>query len=529
VLAFTPDDFAFPLAETARILPRLGELELEDAFNGVFSFTTDNLPLLGPHADIDGVFFAEAVWVTHSAGVAKAMAEWIVDGYSSSFDLHACDVNRFERHQLSPQYILNKNCQNFVEVYDILHPLQPMEHSRPLRTSPFYPRQQQLGGVFLEANGWERPHWYAANDALIASDRNTGWHIPTPGDWAGQFWSPTIAAEAAITRTDVALYDMTALKRIEVSGAGATEFLQSLVTGKMAKSVGSVTYCLMLDVDGGIRSDVTVARLGTEHYQVGANGALDVDWMRRHLPADSAVQIRDLTAGTCCIGIWGPKARDVVQGLTDADFSHAGFKYFRAQQCFLGTVEVTAMRLSYVGELGWELYTTADQGLALWDLLMKAGAEHGIIAAGRGAFNALRIEKGYRSFGGDMTNEHTPTQAGLDFAVKLDQDFLGKDALLARPDDGRRLCLLTLDGPDEIVLGSEPVYPATSPATATAVGYVTSAAYAYTLGIPLAYAWLPAEFTAVGTAVEIGYFGERYRAVVTAEPAFDPEMKRIRC
>ncbi len=557
VLAFTPDDFAFPLAETARILPGLGELELKNAFNGVFSFTTDNLPLLGPHASIDGLFFAEAVWVTHSAGVAKAMAEWIVDGYSSSFDLHACDVNRFERHQLSPQYILDKDCQNFVEVYDILHPLQPMEHLRALRTSPFYPRQQELGGLFLEANGWERPHWYAANDALVASDRNTGWHIPSPGDWAAQFWSTTIAAEAAITRTDVALYDMTALKRIEVSGAGATAFLQSLVTGKMAKSVGSVTYCLMLDIDGGIRSDVTVARLDTELYQVGANGALDVDWMRRHLPAGSAVQIRDITAGTCCIGIWGPKARDVVQPLTDADFSNSGFKYFRAKQCFLGTVEVTAMRLSYVGELGWELYTTADQGLALWDLLMKAGVDHGIIAAGRGAFNALRIEKGYRSFGGDMTNEHTPSQAGLDFAVKLDQEFLGKDALVSRPDDGRRLCLLTLDGPDDIVLGSEPVYPAAHPPARinsvgadqlgqsgtgeagvaeliradqhTAIGYVTSAAYAYTLGVPLAYAWLPAEFTAVGTAVEIGYFGERYRAVVTAEPAFDPEMKRIRC
>ncbi len=562
VLDFTPADFQFPLTETARIMPTLGEPELKNAFNGVFSFTTDNMPLLGPHASLDGFWTAEAVWVTHSAGVAKAMAEWIIDGYSRSFDLHACDLNRFERHQLSPKYIESKDCQNFVEVYDILHPLQPMEHSRPLRTSPFYPRQQELGGKFLEANGWERPHWYAANDPLVASDRNTGWHLPEPGDWAAQFWSPTIAAEAAITRTDVALYDMTALKRIEVTGAGSTEFLQSLVTGKMAKSVGSVTYCLMLDLDGGIRSDVTVARLGTEHYQVGANGAIDVDWMRRHLPDGSAVQVRDVTAGTCCIGIWGPKARDVVQPLTEADFSNAGFKYFRAKQCFVGTVEVTAMRLSYVGELGWELYTTADQGLVLWDLLMKAGAEHGIIAAGRGAFNALRIEKGYRSFGGDMTNEHTPTQAGLDFAVKLDQEFLGKEALVARADDGRRLCLLTIDGPNDIVLGSEPVYAAPRPAliniagapedavngtsgkevnpigsaeevderdTGSAVGYVTSAAYGYTLGVSLAYAWLPAELTEPGTPVEIGYFDQRYRAVVTAEPAFDPEMKRIRC
>ncbi len=593
VLAFTPEDFEFPLAETARVLPTLGDFELANAINGVFSFTPDNLPLLGPHATLDGFWTAEAVWVTHSAGVAKAMAEWIVDGHSSTFDLHACDINRFERHQLSPTYVLNKDCQNFVEVYDILHPLQPMEHSRPLRTSPFYPRQIELGGVFLEANGWERPHWYAANDSLVDGDRNIGWNIPEPGEWAAQFWSPTIAAEAAITRTDVALYDMTALKRLEISGTGATEFLQGLVTGKISKSVGSVTYCLMLDIDGGIRSDVTVARLGTEHYQVGANGALDLQWLRSHLPAGSGIDIRDITAGTCCIGIWGPKARDVVQPLTDADFSNAGFKYFRAQQCFLGTVEVTAMRLSYVGELGWELYTTADQGLVLWDLLMKAGAEHGIVPAGRGAFNALRIEKGYRSFGGDMTNEHTPVEAGLSFAVKMDQEFLGKESLVNRPDSGRRLCLLTLDGPNDIVLGSEPVYavsvraagpratvepraagepraavdpradgmapfgtegagaydfgragedaPRGRPAgqafvgeqpagdSGRAVGYVTSAAYGYTVGAPLAYAWLPAQFTTPGTAVEVGYFGQRYPAVVTAEPAFDPEMKKIRC
>ena len=534
VLEFTPEDFEFCLKETRRILPTVtdtgtadGEIPLADPFNGVFSFTTDNLPLLGPHASIDGFWTAEAVWVTHSAGVAKAMAEWMVDGYSRSFDLHACDLNRFEVHQLSPAYIEAKDCQNFVEVYDILHPLQPMEHSRPLRTSPFYPRQQELGGKFLEANGWERPHWYEANAGLLGSDRNTGWHVPHPDPWAAQFWSPIIAAEAAVTRTDVAVYDMTALKRLEITGRGATEFLQSLVTGKISKSVGSVTYCLMLDADGGVRSDVTVARLETERYQVGANGAIDLDWLRRRLAGSEfsdTVQIRDITAGTCCIGIWGPRARDVVQPLTSADFSHSGFKYFRAQECYLGTVKVTAMRLSYVGELGWELYTTADQGLPLWDLLMKAGAAHGIIAAGRGAFNALRIEKGYRSFGGDMTNEHGPDEAGLGFAVKRELEFYGKAGLEARPPAGRTLCLLTIDEPDGIVLGSEPVYADGQP-----VGYVTSACYAYTLGAPLAYAWLPNELAAPGRAVEIGYFDERYRAVVTAEPAFDPEMKKIRC
>ncbi|AZI57289.1 FAD-dependent oxidoreductase [Nakamurella antarctica] len=537
VLPFTQEDFEFPLAETAALIPSAVRIEAQgieiaEAINGVFSFTTDNLPLLGPSPDVEGFWVAEAVWVTHSAGVGKAMAEWIIDGHCSSFDLHALDVNRFERHQLAPAYVLAKDCQNFVEVYDILHPLQPMEHSRPLRTSPFYMREIELGGQFLEASGWERPQWYTANDDLVRSDRNTGWHVPNPDPWSAMFSSPTVAAEAAITRNDVAIYDMTALKRLEVSGPGATDFLQGLVTANIAKTVGGVTYCLMLDTDGGIRSDITVARLETELYQIGANGAMDIDWLRRHLPANSPIQIRDITAGTCCIGIWGPKARDVVQSLTSTDFSNDGFTYFRSKQAYLGAVEVTAMRLSYVGELGWELYTTADQGLALWDLLMKTGAPHGIIAAGRGAFNSLRIEKGYRSFGTDMTFEHDPYEAGLAFAVKLDKgDFIGREALIERAKHvTRRLVLLALENAsntaatDALVLGNEPVYCSGEP-----VGYVTSAAYSYTLGVSLALAWLPVALTEPGTAVEVGYFEHRYSAVVTAEPGFDPEMKKIRC
>jgi glycine cleavage system aminomethyltransferase T len=525
VQPFTPEDFEFALVESARILPATAGTDLSEAINGVFSFTVDNMPLLGPHASLDGFWFAEAVGVTHSAGVGRAMAEWIVDGHSSTFDLHACDINRFEKFQLGPQFVEATDLQNFVEVYDIMHPLQPREHSRPLRTSPFYPRQQELGGMFLEAGGWERPHWYSANDALVSSDRNTGWNIPEPDEWASQYWSPTIAAEAAITRTDVALYDMTALKRLEVSGRGSTEFLQGIVTGNGGRAVGSVTYCLMLGENGAIRSDVTVARLGEELYQTGANGAIDLDWLRRQLPEESAVQVRDTTAGTCCIGIWGPKAHAVVQSLTHDDCSHEGFGYFKAKSAYLGLIQVTAMRLSYVGELGWELYRTADVGLALWDTLMAAGEEHGIIAAGRGAFNALRLEKGYRSFGSDMNNDHTPAEAGLEFAVRMAKpSFLGREALANGTPPTRKLSLLIIDEPNGIVLGSEPVY-----SEGEAVGYVTSAAYAYTLGTPLAYAWLPIELTAPGTGVEIGYFNRRIPATVAAEPAFDPDGERIRC
>jgi dimethylglycine oxidase len=520
VLEFTQEDFEEAWRQTQVLLPATREAKIEEGINGLFSFTTDNMPLIGQSPDVSGFWVAEAVWVTHSAGVGRAVAELLVDGHCSSFDLHECDVNRFEAHQLSPEYVRTRDCQNFVEVYDILHPLQPAQDLRPLRTSPFHERQQELGAVFLEASGWERPQWYEANAGLV-----DGRVIPTPDDWAAQYWSPIVAAEAQVTREAVAMYDMTALKRLEVTGRGAAAFLNGLVTGNVDKSVGAVTYCLVLDTDGGIRSDITVARLAVDRFQVGANGNLDLDWFRRHLPRDGTVQVRDLTPGTCCIGLWGPRARDVIQPLTDTDFSHSALKYFRATEAFIGTVPVTAMRLSYVGELGWELYTTADHGRKLWDLLWEAGQAHGVIAAGRGAFNSLRLEKGYRSFGADMTYEHEPFQAGLGFAVRLDKgDFLGRDALVARRDEStHRLTCLTLPGAGSVVMGKEPVYDGD-----TCVGYVTSAAYGYTVGAGIAYAWLPGELTAVGTRVQIGYFDQRVDAVVTAEPLFDPEMTRLR-
>ncbi|MDX3529220.1 FAD-dependent oxidoreductase [Streptomyces sp. ID05-39B] len=520
VLKFTEDDFAPAWTETQSLLPATGEAKIEEGINGLFSFTTDNFPLLGEFPDVKGFWVAEAVWVTHSAGVGRAMAEWLVDGHCSSFDLHECDVNRFEPHQLAPEYVLARDCQNFVEVYDILHPLQPSGDPRPIRTSPFHPRQQEHGAFFLEANGWERPQWYEANAKLVE-----GRSIPTPNDWAAQFWSPVVGAEAQATRETVAMYDMTALKRLEVSGPGSAEFLERLCTGKVAKSVGSVTYTLLLDHDGGIRSDVTVARLARDLFQVGANGNLDLDWFSRHLPADGTVQVRDITPGTCCIGLWGPLAREVLQPLTDEDFTNDGLKYFRAKRAYIGSVPVTAMRLSYVGELGWELYTTADQGLKLWDTLWQAAEPLGGVIAGRGAFNSLRLEKGYRSFGTDMTYEHDPYEAGVGFAVKLDKgDFIGKAALERRKEDVRRkLACLTIDDPQSVVLGKEPVYDGDH-----AVGYVTSAAYGYTIGKGIAYAWLPAESAAPGTPVQIGYFDQRVEALVAEEPLFDPTMSRLR-
>ncbi|MGH3877418.1 MAG: GcvT family protein [Actinophytocola sp.] len=511
MLPFTEEDFAPSWRDSVDLLPALGEAKVEEAFNGIFSFTPDGFPLVGESREAKGFWLCEAVWVTHSAGVARATAESLVAG-RSDVDTHECDLHRFEEIQLSPAFVARRGAQNFVEVYDVVHPLQPMADPRPLRVSPFYPRQQELGAVFLEAAGWERPHWFETNPAEETPER---------GEWAGRYWSPIAAAESRATRERVALFDMTPLKRLEVTGPGALDFLQRMTTNNLAKKVGAVTYTLLLDDAGGVRSDLTVARLGERQFQLGANGNLDLDWLLRHAP--DGVSVRDITGGTCCVGVWGPLARDLVQPLSQQDFGHKALGYFRAMRAYVGHVPVTALRVSYVGELGWELYTTADHGLKLWDTLWEAGQTLGVIAGGRAAFNSLRLEKGYRLWGVDMTTEHDPYEAGVGFAVRMDKgDFVGRAALEARGEPARKLTCLTMDRPESVVLGKEPVYLDGRPA-----GYVTSAAFGHTIGKPIAYAWLPAGLEP-GRPVEVEYFGERLAATVAAEPLVDPEMARIR-
>lgn len=527
-LAFTPEHFAPAWIATQELLPDTRNSEIERGFNGIFSFTPDGGSLLGEASNLDNLFIAEAVWVTHSAGMARAVAQLIAQGHSD-VDLGDSDVNRFEEAQRTREYVKATSERNFVEVYDILHPLEPKKEPRGLRTSPFYEQQKALGAVFLEGGGWERPYWYESNAALL-DELPAEWLPPEREPWAAKFTSPIAAVEAYKTRTAVAMYDMTPLKRLEISGPGAGALLQRLTTGEMLRAPGAVTYTLLLDEAGGIRSDITVARLDEHTYQAGINGNIDLVYFEREARHQSEqdpaqwVHVRDTTGGTACIGLWGPLAREVVSRVSSDDFSNDGLKYFRSKKVSIAGVPVTAMRLSYVGELGWELYCSADTARFLWDALWQAGQESGIIAAGRTAFGALRLEKGYRSWGSDMTTEHEPGEAGLGFAVKSTKaDFVGSKSLAARAAAStQRLRCLTIDDGTSIVLGKEPVYRDGEP-----VGYVTSAAYGYTVGRPIAYAWLPISVE-VGDAVEVEYFGTRVAATVAAEPLFDPEMTRLR-
>jgi len=523
MLPFTEEDFAPAWAAAAELLPALDDAKVEEAFNGIFSFTPDGFSIMGEHRELRGFWVAEAVWVTHSAGVARATAEWIIDG-TPSIDTHECDLYRFEDAARSPKFVMQTSSQAFVEVYDVIHPHQYRTALRGLRTSPFHARHVEAGAFFFEGGGWERPAWFDANSALLGRLVDDGLVLPTRDEWASQFWSPISIAEARWTREHVAMYDMTPLTRYEVAGPGATAFLQQMTTNNVDKRIGSVTYTLLLDDTGGIRSDLTVARLAADTYQVGANSPMDFDWLSRHRPAD--VTLRDITGGTCCVGVWGPDARDVIAPLCPDDLSHKGFPYFRALRTHLDAIPVTMMRVSYVGELGWEIYTSAEYGAALWDLIAEAGAPLGIIPAGRIAFNSLRIEKGYRSWGTDMTAEHRPAAAGLDFAVRHDKDFVGKAALQAAQAPSVRLRSIVFDDPDAAVLGKEPVFLREGGDGACA-GYLTSAGYSATVGRTIAYAWLPAE-VADGAGVTVDYRGTTLTAAVHAEPVVDPEMARIR-
>ena len=516
-MPFTQPEWEPVMDLAGEIMPELKNAKLTDGMNGMFSFTVDTFPLMGEWNGLKGFWVAEAVWVTHAVGVARATAEWIIDGHPQ-LAVHECDVNRFEPHQLGPNHIAMRGAQNYVEVYDVIHPLQPMEKPRPLRTTGFYHRQQELGAYFLEASGYERPQWYESNSKLVAK-----YPSPARDDWSAQFWSPIIGAEAQYVRENVGLFDITSLKRIEVTGKGALEFLMAQTTGKLDKSPGSVTYCLMLTKSAGILSDVTVTRLSENHFMIGANGAIDVARLQKVAP--DTVFVKDITAGTVGLGLFGPHARKVVEKLTKQDVSNEAFGYFKAKSLYLDQVPATLWRLSYVGELGYEIYTDADMALKLWDTLLEAGKEFAIIPAGRGAFNSMRLEKGYRSYGTDMTSEHNPHEAGLAFSVRKGGGYIGADAFEALDAAAitRKLVCLVFANPEHVVLGKEPVFVAGVP-----VGYTTSSYFGHSIGKQIAYAWLPIDHTTLGTQVSVKYFDSMYPAVVSDDPQFDASMSRLR-
>ncbi|MEO0408485.1 MAG: FAD-dependent oxidoreductase [Cyanobacteria bacterium P01_A01_bin.135] len=509
VKPFTEEHFTPAWESTKELFPALADAELTYKINGMFSFTPDSGSVIGESTKAKGFWVAEAVWVTHGGGVGKVVADLMTTGVTS-LDLHEADIHRFPLVCQSPGYITRAGSQQYDEVYDIIHPLDQQTHSRELRTSPFHPRLQGLGAQFVFSAGWERPQWFKANVALLEE-----YAIPQRQGWEARNWSPIQGAEHLATRDRVALYDLTPFAKFEVTGPGAVAYLQNLCANNVDKPVGKVIYTAMLDASGGIKCDLTVSRLGPEKYWVVTGGSVhghDLAWMQAHLPADGSVQIQDVSSSYCCVGLWGPKAPAVLQSLTKTDLSKPKFGFFTHQPFYIGKIPVLASRVSYVGEDGWEIYAPTESGLKLWDLLRDAGKPHGMIAAGMGAFETLRLEKGMLLWGSDIHTETDPYEAGLGFAVKPNKgDFIGKAALQQRRDyPSRKLCYLTLDDPAAVVMGKEPVIAEDG----KVLGYVTSAGYGYSLGRCVAYAYLPLGYATPGTVVSVEYFGRSLSATV---------------
>ena len=528
LMPFTPEDFEVCEAETERLLPALaGRMRPEDpsrSINGMFSFTPDAGSIVGESADVRGFWICEAVWVTHGGGMGRQVAEWMATG-EPSCDLGEADANRFYPFMTTPPYVAARGSQQYREVYDILHPLQQPTAPRNLRLTPFHPRQAELGATFVTGAGWERPQFFAANRPLVEGVTHE-W--ARRAGWAAREWSPIVGAEHLATRERAGLFDITPYVKLRVEGTGALAFLERICANRIERPVGTVVYTAMLTPRGGIRCDLTVTRLDEDLFLVvtgGGSGMHDLAWIRAQVREREDVRILDVTTRSFCLGLWGPRARDILQRVSADDVSDAAIPYMTGGSIDVGEVPAFAQRISYVGELGYELYGPMEMGARLWDTLWTAGRDDGLIAAGLGAFDSLRLEKGYRLWGQDITTEHDPFEAGLGFAVRMDKDFQGHEALEAIRARGsaEKLVPMVFDDPRTVVMGKEPIW-----AGDRVVGYVTSANYGYSIGRGIAYGYLPVDLAAEGTPVEIEYFGERHGAIVSVEPLWDPKGERLR-
>jgi 4-methylaminobutanoate oxidase (formaldehyde-forming) len=507
-------------AATVRV-PGLADAEIIQLVNGPEAFTPDGEFVLG-ESRVRG-FWVAAGFCAHgiagAGGMGRLVAEWIVDG-QPGLDAWAMDSRRFGPQYRSREYTLARATEVYATYYDVTYPGHERSAGRPLRVSPLFARLQSLGAAFGEKAGWERVNWFESNAGAGHDDLR-------PDGWAGRSWSAAIGAEHRACRQAAALFDETSFSKLEVIGPDAATFLERLCANRVARAPGTVTYTQLLNHRGGVECDLTVTRLSDDRFRIvtgTAFGLHDMAWIGSHIGDGESVRIDDVTSLYGCLALWGPAARAIVQPLTDADMSDAAFAYLRARHLNVGPVPCLAQRVTFVGELGWELYCPAEFTLRLWDTILEAGRPLGLVPGGYRAIESLRLEKGYRVWGSDVTPSDTPFEAGLGFAVRMDKDaFIGRDALAAAGAPQRRLVCLVLDDPGAVVLGSEPVR-----VDGRAVGRVTSGGYGYTVGCSIAYAYLPAAEATAGRRVEVVIFGRAVGASVVAEPLFDPSGARIR-
>ncbi len=498
------DRFAEIGANAAIRVPVLGDTGIRTMVNGPEAFTPDNEFCLGETV-VDGLFVSAgfcAHGIAGAGGVGALMAEWIVGGEAPMNVAHM-DINRFGPQYASPSYTLARTMENYQSYYDIRYPGHEWSAGRGLRRSPVYGWNAAHGASFGEKNGWERVNFYTSNEAKQDD-------AARPRGWAGAGFSSAVVAEHRATREAVAIFDESSFAKILVNGPDAVRFLEWMSDNRVARGIGQVSYTQLLNSRGGIEADLTVTRTGPDNFWLvtgTASGGRDLAWLRRHArDGGFDLHIADMTGQYSCFALWGPRARVLLQELTPTDLAGASFRFMTSQEIPVGDVPVRAQRVSFVGELGWELYAPVEYGAALWESLWTAGQQHGLVAAGYRAIDTLRLEKGYRVWGSDITAETDPLSAGLDFCIAWDKPggFKGLDALRRIREEGpeSRLSCLTIDDPTVVLLGGEPVR-----ADGAIAGRVTSGGFGHTVGASIGLAYLPVTLARVGTPVEIDVFG----------------------
>lgn len=513
-----------PLMENSiKRVPILEKAEIRQLLNGPEGFTPDGEFLLGPTA-VKG-FWVACAFCAHglagAGGIGKVMAEWIIEGHPE-WDLWRLDVRRFGSNYNSQDYTVARTLETYTQYYDIHFPGEERLSRRGLRLSPTYYRLRDLGCHFGEKTGWERPNWFKPYEEKAA-------HGHEPKGWARHNWSRAIGYEHIQTRENAGLFDETSFNKFEVRGPGALKFLNYICANDIDQPVGTVIYTQCLNKRGGIECDFTVTRLDEERFFIitgTAFGQHDLSWLSLNMPEDGSVTVEDVSSSYACLGLWGPKARVILEKVVTEDVSNEGFPYMTAKRINVGDVPVLASRVTYVGELGWEFYCPMEYGLRLWDTLWEAGQPEGMVAAGYKAIDSLRLEKGYRYWSGEITPDYTPYEAGLGFAVKLDKgDFIGREALVKQKEGElkQKLCCIAISDSRTIALGKEPIR-----AGDKIISWVASGGYGYSVGMSMAYAYLPTKYTKPGIELSIEFFGTKVAAEVVKSPLWDPKGERIR-
>jgi glycine cleavage system aminomethyltransferase T/glycine/D-amino acid oxidase-like deaminating enzyme len=546
-LPFTQEDFEPQLEQALELMPEiLGDERagIRYAINGLLSLTADGMPVIGETVEVKNLWSAAAIWIKEGPGFGRAIAEWMTDG-SSEIDVHASDVARFYNYGRTKKHVIARTSEGYNKTYGIVHPREQWESNRRVRVSPFFEREQALGAVFFETAGWERPQWYESNKSLLDEygDRVLG----RPQEWDARWWSPIISAEHLAMRDRVAIVDLTAFAIFDVVGPGALDYIQKMAVNQMDVPIGRAVYTPLLNKHGGFKADLTIMRRGDNEFRIvtgGGDGGRDKKWFMDNLPDDGSVNFVDMTSALCTVGLWGPNARDVLQSLTEDDLTDSGFPFATTRNITINGIPAWALRLSYVGELGWEIYTAMEHGLKLWDTLWTTGQEYGMVPAGIGVYGtSARIEKGYRLMGAELDGDLNPVEAGLARPKVKRADFIGREAYLqAREEEPAAiLCTLTVDDPTSssgekrYMQGREPILTPEGGPIVDRKGrrsYVTSAGTGPSVGKHLLMSYLPPEFAQEGTKLAVEYMTELYPvtvAVVGSKPLFDPDDKRMKC